>query len=59
MKNFNRDWADRTWCKDPGSKQWHDAWRKWFRATNPDLKPKVGISSAHVRQPVMFARTMK
>lgn len=53
------DRACRKWCTDPSSEQWRDAFRQWFRAKNPDLKPKVGISSAHVRQPVMFARVMK
>lgn len=53
------DHADRTWCTKPGTKQWHDAWLKAFRAANPFLNPKVGISSAHPRQPVKFARVMK
>lgn len=54
-----QDYADRTWCTKPGSSQWHAAWLKWFRATNPHMQPKVAISSAHARQPVKFQRVMK
>lgn len=40
-----KDYADRTWCKDPMSQAWRDAQLKEFRALNPNLKPKVAISS--------------
>ena len=53
------DHACRKWCTDPSSEQWRQAWLKAFRAANPFLQPKVGISSAHPRQPVKFDRVMK
>ena len=53
------DNASRKWCTDPSSEQWRQAFRKAFRAANPFLQPKVGISSAHPRQPVKFERVMK
>lgn len=56
---INQDFACRKWCTDPSSEQWRQAFRKAFRAANPFLQPKVGISSAHPRQPVKFERVMK
>ena len=53
------DHACRKWCTDPYSEEWRQAERQAFRAANPFLQPKVGISSAHPRQPVKFERVMK
>ena len=54
-----KDYADRTWCKDPSSKQGYAARLKEWRAKNPFATPKVAISSAHPRVPTMFERVMK
>lgn len=51
-----KDYADRTWCIDPYSKEWRDAQLKEFRAKHPELEPKVKISSALPRIDVKFQR---
>lgn len=54
-----KDYADRTWCKDPHSQAWRDAQIKEWRANNPWNQAKVAISSAYPRIATMFDRVMK
>jgi hypothetical protein len=51
-----KDYANRKWATDPHSKEWRDAQIKEFHAKNYGLEPRVGISTIHPRQPVMFQR---
>jgi len=52
-----KDYADRTWAKDPYSTQWRDAWLKAWKHENSNLQPKVGLCRIAPRIAVMFQRS--
>lgn len=54
-----KDYADRTWAKDPYSTQWRDAWLKAWKHDNSHLQPKVGLCMIAPRIATMFQRTYR
>ena len=57
-KGYIKDHADRTWCRDPYSVAWRDAFVKEWHALWGSV-PNTPISVACAKAPVMFQRELR